>query len=81
MESPQPRPHWLLLIYSFQFRSPARAAPARRPCLRAAPDTAAVTNTCGVNSSIDVMLLQQFLPAILQTSSEFIFQQYSALVR
>ena len=52
-----------------------RAAPAR-----AVPDTVAVTNTCGVNSSIDVMLLQQFLPAILQTSSEFIFQQYSALV-
>jgi len=28
-ESPQWRPHWLLLIYSFQFRSSFRVAPAR----------------------------------------------------
>jgi len=29
LESLQLRPHWLLLIYSFQFRSAARAAPDR----------------------------------------------------
>jgi len=29
LESPQSRPHWLLLIYSFQFRSAFCAVPAR----------------------------------------------------
>jgi len=53
LESPQTRPHWLLLIYSFQFRSAARAVPAR-----AAPTSVAhlhccrygFTDTCGFNN-------------------------------
>jgi len=34
LERPQSRPYWLLLIYSFQFRSAARAAP---DCLLTTP--------------------------------------------
>jgi len=38
LERPQSRPHWLLLIYSFQFRSASRASPAR-----ATPDCHSLT--------------------------------------
>jgi len=37
LERPQSRPHWLLLIYCFQFRSAARATPARRPSVQRQP--------------------------------------------
>ena len=52
----------MLLIYSFQFSSAARATPAGRPrpLCSASPsltDTAAVTDTCGVNGSIDTCVL------------------------
>jgi len=47
LESPQSRPHWLLLLYSFQFRSALRATPARhRHCFRHG-------QPCGFNDSID----------------------------
>jgi len=46
LKSPQSRPHWLLLIYSLQFKSAFRAAPARhRHCFR--------HGHCGFNNSID----------------------------
>jgi len=37
------RPHWLLLIYSFQFRSAARAAPA--PCTPTSTTPTSVTHS------------------------------------
>jgi len=44
LESPQSRPHWLLLMYSFQSRSAFCAMLAR-----------SVTDTCGFNNSITIL--------------------------
>ena len=50
LESSQSRPHWLLLIYSFQFRSVFRAAPARhRHCFPHG-------QPCGFNNSTDELI-------------------------
>jgi len=53
LERPQSRPHWLLLIYSFQFTSAFRAASARLPRQLSSHHRPIPELTCGFNSSID----------------------------
>jgi len=49
LESPQSRPHWLLLIYSFQFRSAIHASASPSPTLLPSPSP----TSFGLNNSYD----------------------------
>ena len=56
LESPQSRPHWLLLIYSFQFRSAFRASASQSPTLLLSLSlTHRHLHTCGFNISSDLV--------------------------